>query len=113
MDGIYISDMEVPTKCPCSLIGVGYDMYCYAVYGIPARVKEYNECCENETKPSWCPILPATDMAEVQHGHWIELENGDCKCSRCGCYHHTWEAYGYYCQHCGAKMDESEEKGND
>ena len=50
-------------------------------------------------------FCPAADVAPVQHGHWIELENGDCKCSLCGCYHHTWEAYGYYCQHCGAKMD--------
>ena len=49
--------------------------------------------------------LPAEDVAPVRHGRWIELENGDCKCSLCGCYHHTWEAYGYYCQHCGARMD--------
>ncbi len=41
------------------------------------------------------------------HGRWIELENGDCKCSLCGCYHHTWEAHGYYCQHCGARMDDT------
>lgn len=47
----------------------------------------------------------AIEVIPVRHGHWIELENGDCKCSLCGCYHHTWEAHGYYCQHCGAKMD--------
>ena len=54
--------------------------------------------------------IPVADVALVRHGRWIELENGDCKCSLCGCYHDAWEAYGYYCQHCGAKMDK--ENGN-
>lgn len=49
--------------------------------------------------------LPAADVVPVRHGRWVELEDGDCKCSLCGCYHHTWEAHGYYCQHCGALMD--------
>lgn len=49
--------------------------------------------------------IPAADVVPVRHGRWVELENGDCKCSLCGCYHHTWEAHGYYCQHCGARMD--------
>ena len=55
---------------------------------------------------------PTIEAEPVKHGHWIAVENGndgDAKCSRCGCYHHVWEAYGYYCQHCGAKMDEVEE----
>lgn len=107
MDGIYIPDMEVPTKCPCSLIGVGYDMYCYAVHGIPARVKEYNECCENETKPSWCPILPAADVAPVVHAHWIWLgkysDGYNWRCSACR--RESTVAINY-CPFCGAKMDE-------
>lgn len=49
--------------------------------------------------------IPAADVVPVRHGRWVELEGGDSKCSLCGCYHHTWEAHGYYCQHCGAKMD--------
>jgi len=49
--------------------------------------------------------IPAADVVPVRHGRWIELGDGDCKCSMCGCYHHAWEAYGYYCQHCGARMD--------
>ena len=53
--------------------------------------------------------IPTADVAPVRHGRWIELENGDCKCSLCGCYHHIWEAHGYYCQHCGAKMDGNRE----
>ncbi len=52
--------------------------------------------------------VPAADVAPVVHGKWIELEDGDCKCSLCGCYHHAWEAHGYYCQHCGARMDGKE-----
>lgn len=54
---------------------------------------------------NWCP---AANVAPVRHGRWVELEDGDCKCSLCGCYHHAWEAHGYYCQHCGARMDGAE-----
>lgn len=49
--------------------------------------------------------IPVADVAPIMHGRWIELENGDCKCSLCECYHHAWEAHGYYCQHCGARMN--------
>ena len=65
MSGIYIPDMEIPTKCPCRLIGSGYDVYCYAVYGIPARAKEYDECCENETRASWCPLVAVPDHGRL------------------------------------------------
>ena len=69
MAGIYIPNMELPTKCPCRLIGSGYDVYCYAVYGIPARFKEYDECCENETRASWCPLVAVPD-----HGRLIDAD---------------------------------------
>ena len=109
MGGIHLPDMEVPTKCPCELIGDGYDMYCFAVCGIPARFKEYDECCENGTKPSWCPVLPAADAVEERHGHWIRREGFDYEnnvilgaCSKC-----DWEVKDFtnYCPNCGAKMD--------
>lgn len=51
-----IVEMEMPQACPCDLIGVGYDLYCSGVCGIPERVKEYYECVENGTRPDWCPI---------------------------------------------------------
>lgn len=106
MAGIYIPNMEMPTKCPCRLIGSGYDVYCYAVYGIPARFKEYDECCENETKPSWCPILPVSDVASIAHAHWenIKFDCGDWIgiCSNCG----SKCPADNYCGTCGAKMDE-------
>ena len=54
--GVYI-DMEMPKSCPCALTGIGYDMYCSFVHGIPARVKEYDECCEKGTRPDWCPAI--------------------------------------------------------
>ena len=80
---------------------------------IPFCKIELEERCHNDR---WTEIhevaykneidrIPAANVAPVRHGRWIELENGDCKCSLCGCYHHVWEAYGYYCQHCGARMD--------
>ena len=119
MSGIYIPDMEMPTKCPCRLIGSGYDVYCYAVYGIPARAKEYNECCENETKPSWCPILPAADVVEVRHGYWrktwnVETGAYDAICSNCDRFIIPAADVPIfsYCPLCGARMDErSEDNG--
>lgn len=69
MAGIYIPDMEMPTKCPCRLVGSGYDMWCFAVDGIPARVKEYNTCCKHGTKPSWCPLVAVSD-----HGRLIDAD---------------------------------------
>lgn len=55
--GIYLPNMEMPTSCPCELLGIGYDLYCSFAGGIPARVKEYYECCQNGTRPSWCPLV--------------------------------------------------------
>lgn len=65
MAGIYIPDMEMPTECPCRLVGTGYDMYCFAVSGIPARSKEYDECCKNETRASWCPLVAVPDHGDL------------------------------------------------
>ena len=53
---ILIKGIEMPTSCPCELLGIGYDLYCSFAGGIPARVKEYYECCQNDTRPSWCPL---------------------------------------------------------
>ena len=54
---ILIKGMEMPTSCPCELLGIGYDLYCSFAGGIPARVKEYYECCQNGTRPTWCPLV--------------------------------------------------------
>lgn len=54
---ILIKGMEMPTSCPCELLGIGYDLHCSFAGGIPARVKEYYECCQNGTRPSWCPLI--------------------------------------------------------
>lgn len=56
MSGVYIN-MEMPKSCPCELVGVGYDLYCSFAHGVPAMVREYDECCENETRPDWCPLI--------------------------------------------------------
>lgn len=48
--------------------------------------------------------VPAADVVEVKHGHWIE-EDGYQICSECGEEHH-WIGYrASYCDVCGAKMD--------
>lgn len=66
--GIYIKGMEMPKSCPCELTGVGYDLYCSFVYGIPKRVREYYECCENGTRPDWCPLIEVSEP----HGRLID-----------------------------------------
>ena len=65
--GIYIKDMNMPTSCPCELIGDGYDVYCSFAGGVPRYIKEYDECCQNGTRPSWCPLVeipPHGDLIE-------------------------------------------------
>ena len=72
--GVYIKDVEIPESCPCVFVGVGYDLCCSFAYGIPKRVKEYDECCENGTRPDWCPLIEVPEL----HGDLIdrkELEN--------------------------------------
>lgn len=67
-----IVDMPMPKSCPCDLIGVGYDLYCSGVGGIPARVKEYYECMENGTRPDWCPIK---GVLPEEHGDLIDRDS--------------------------------------
>lgn len=69
--------------------------------------------------------LPAADVQEVKHGHWIRCnDQGGVRCSKCR--HATNErilrwyrdnennicyqsAHPFYCSRCGAKMDLEEE----
>lgn len=69
MSDILIRGMEMPTSCPCELLGIGYDLYCSFAGGIPARVKEYYECCQNGTRPSWCPLVYVPE-----HGRLIDAD---------------------------------------
>ena len=48
--------------------------------------------------------IPAADVVEVKHGHWIE-EDGYQICSECGEEHHWIDYRASYCDVCGAKMD--------
>ena len=66
---VLIRGMEMPTSCPCELLGIGYDLHCSFADGVPARVKEYYECCQNGTRPSWCPLVPVPP-----HGRLIGAE---------------------------------------
>lgn len=48
---------------------------------------------------------PTVDAEPLRHRHWITYDKEYDKCSICGNLHHYSESYGYYCQHCGGKMD--------
>lgn len=56
--------------------------------------------------------IPAADVAEIKHGHWIFhpalnriVDDDYFECSLCGYKIYDWDEPPY-CQDCGAKMDE-------
>ena len=55
----------------------------------------------------------AADVAPVIHAHWIRYPDcGVTKCSNCGwSIEECWDSD--YCPHCGAQMDEKEDKHED
>ena len=57
--------------------------------------------------------MPAADVAPVIHAHWIRYPDcGVTKCSNCGwSIEECWDSD--YCPHCGAQMDEKEDKHED
>lgn len=66
-----IVEMEMPKHCPCELAdsSTGWISPCFAFYGVPSRVKDFDDCIENRTRPSWCPIVG--ELPE-QHGRIID-----------------------------------------
>ena len=56
--------------------------------------------------------MPAADVAPVVHGRWIHKGNSQVwECSRCGRgINNNPEGIDLYCYHCGAQMDEKEDK---
>ena len=54
--------------------------------------------------------IQAADVASVIHAHWIKYPDcGVTKCSNCGwSIEECWDSD--YCPHCGAKMDEKEDR---
>ena len=49
--------------------------------------------------------MPLADVAPVVHGRWIHYD-GVVICSACG---NAETSESYYCNYCGAKMDEKDE----
>lgn len=64
--------MEMPDWCPCELAidNNGWFSPCFAYDGIPSRDKEFDDCIENRTRPSWCPIL---GVLPEQHGRLVDF----------------------------------------
>ena len=63
------------------------------------------------------PIIPAADVAPVRHGRWIDRIDNDTpmhECSVCGARVvkglYEYENPNRYCYHCGAKMEETDER---
>lgn len=66
--------MEMPDWCPCELAidNNGWFSPCFAYDGIPSRDKEFDDCIENRTRPSWCPIL---GVLPEQHGRLVDAKH--------------------------------------
>ena len=54
--------------------------------------------------------LPAADVAPVMHGKWKRYGKNLGECSECG---EIVSVRNNYCPHCGAQMDEKEDKHED
>lgn len=54
--------------------------------------------------------IPAADVAQVVHGHWIRQDESFTryKCSNPECGVENFSGFENYCPNCGAKMDEEE-----
>ena len=94
--GVYIKGMEMPKSCPCELIGIGYDLCCSFAGGIPARLKEYYECCQNDTRPFWCPLIPVP-----KHGRLIDK---DVMCKECRSVAEEYDGIYPDCTYCPANL---------
>ena len=91
-------------------------------YCLPCKAegKDYNGC---RCRACWVDDMldevdcfqTAADVAPVVHGRWIYKGDSDMwVCSRCGrSVNADPEGIDLYCYHCGAKMDEKEDKHED
>lgn len=60
-------------------------------------------CCEmDEYDGDQCDWFEAM---HIVHGHWIDTGSGQ-ECSICGEIQYGYDSGRFYCQNCGAKMDE-------
>lgn len=57
---------------------------------------------------------PATDVAPVRHGRWVETIHKGYKCSLCNCLSSLFDENlkSEYCPWCGAKMDGGDLNGS-
>lgn len=70
---VYIPGMELPKNCPCELVGIGYDLYCSFTGGNPSRVEEYYECCNNDSRPDWCPLVEVPPHGDLFDRDLLEV----------------------------------------
>jgi hypothetical protein len=64
-------------------------------------------------KDEFIDAEPTADVAPVVHGHWIAIAADVHRCSNCDQLVRTKDIVPYlFCNVCGAKMDESEDKND-
>lgn len=74
--GIYIKGMEMPTKCFNCPLAQGYDMpiNCSLMPGVPKLYSDFDIAVKNETKPDWCPLIPAPDHGRLVDANALMLK---------------------------------------
>lgn len=107
MSGIYIPNVEKENSCfDCPIWSLCWD----------------DKISEDIRKYKRCPAIPAADVQEVRHGHWIikrdAMGTEYTICDACGLGLYNENGAGFerldlrncgYCPNCGAKMDERSE----
>ena len=69
------------------------------------REANIGEWLLHEFLPSGIAKIPAADVVEVRHAHWIE-DDREATCSGCKSRTFNWAAWSFdYCPFCGSKMD--------
>lgn len=70
--GVYIKDMEMPTRCfNCPLCEISDAEICCSIsIGVAVKYTEIDEQIAIQDKPSWCPLVEV----KTPHGRLIEAE---------------------------------------
>ena len=125
---VLIKNTTMPKNCiECPMQFGGWCYVCPS--DIDERVAETVEEAVKQGKPDWCPLveIEGDDVAPVVHGRWIECDykylehgcietdvNAGLYCSNCRtAFKKMNMTYKLHCPSCGAKMDESEDSGDD
>ncbi len=95
---VLIRGMDLPERCEdCGLI-YETEGYCVCPFTKAGVISKH--------RPSYCPLIPADDVAPRGMGKWTRASKNLMACSACGnCVVYDRISSLFYCPNCGAKME--------